>query len=239
MTLRINCWSGPRNISTSFMYAFRQRSDTTVFDEPIYAHYLRVTGREHPGRDEVLASQDPDGEAVVRDLILGGHPTPVVFFKQMAQHFVELDRAFLGECRNLLLIRDPERVITSFAKNVPDVKVADTGLPIQVELLEWILADGGEPIVIDSAALLASPEATLRTLCDRLGLNFDSGMLSWPAGPKPEDGVWATHWYASTHRSTGFAAGQPSTEPAPEHLSSVVDEARPLYERLSEFTLDA
>ena len=46
MTLRINCWSGPRNISTSFMYAFRQRSDTTVFDEPIYAHYLRVTGRD-------------------------------------------------------------------------------------------------------------------------------------------------------------------------------------------------
>ena len=144
MTLRINCWSGPRNISTSFMYAFRQRDDTTVFDEPIYAHYLRVTGREHPGRDEVLTSQNPDGEAVVRDLILGEHPTPVVFFKQMAQHVVQLDRAFLGRCRNLLLIRDPERVITSFAKNVPDVNVADTGLPIQVELLESILADGGD-----------------------------------------------------------------------------------------------
>ncbi|HBM56023.1 MAG TPA: sulfotransferase family protein, partial [Acidimicrobiaceae bacterium] len=105
------------------MYAFRQRDDTTVFDEPIYAHYLRVTGREHPGRDEVLTSQDPYGEAVVRDLILGEHPTPVVFFKQMAQHVVQLDRAFLGRCRNLLLIRDPERVITSFAKNVPDVNV--------------------------------------------------------------------------------------------------------------------
>ncbi|SVA27962.1 uncharacterized protein METZ01_LOCUS80816 [marine metagenome] len=221
------------------MYAFRQRDDTTVFDEPIYAHYLRVTGREHPGRDEVLTSQDPDGEAVVRDLILGEHPTPVVFFKQMAQHVVQLDRAFLGRCRNLLLIRDPERVITSFAKNVPDVNVADTGLPIQVELLESILADGGDPIVIDSTALLAAPEAVLRTLCGRLGLAFDPGMLSWPAGPKPEDGVWAEHWYASTHRSTGFESGHPSTEPAPEHLRGVVAEARPLYERLSEFALDA
>tara|TARA_B100000749_G_scaffold189958_1_gene147210 strand:+ start:934 stop:1599 length:666 start_codon:yes stop_codon:yes gene_type:complete len=221
------------------MYAFRQRDDTTVFDEPIYAHYLRVTGREHPGRDEVLTSQNPDGEAVVRDLILGEHPTPVVFFKQMAQHVVQLDRAFLGRCRNLLLIRDPERVITSFAKNVPDVNVADTGLPIQVELLESILADGGDPIVIDSTALLAAPEAVLRTLCGRLGLAFDPGMLSWPAGPKPEDGVWAEHWYASTHRSTGFESGHPSTEPAPEHLREVVTEARPLYERLSEFALDA
>jgi hypothetical protein len=116
--------------------------------------------------------------------------------------------------------------------------VADTGLPIQVELLESILAEGGDPIVIDSAALLAAPEATLRTLSDRLGLDFDPGMLSWPAGPKPEDGVWAGHWYASTHRSTGFAAGRPSTEPAPAHLAPVIAEARPLYDRLSEFTLD-
>jgi len=40
MTLRINCWSGPRNVSTALMYSFRQRTDTTVVDEPIYAHYL-------------------------------------------------------------------------------------------------------------------------------------------------------------------------------------------------------
>jgi len=239
MTLRINCWSGPRNVSTSFMYAFRQRADTTVFDEPIYAHYLRVTGREHPGRDEVLASQDPDGEAVVRDVILGNHPTPVAFFKQMAQHFVDLDRDFLGECRNLLLIRDPERVVTSFARNVPDVNVADTGLPIQVDLLDASLAAGDRPLVVDSAELLATPEAILRRVCDDLGLDFDPAMLSWPAGPKPEDGVWAPHWYASTHRSTGFEANVPSTEPAPNHLRPVVELARPLYERLLEFAVTA
>ena len=239
MTLRINCWSGPRNISTSFMYAFRQRSDTTVFDEPIYAHYLRVTGRDHPGRDDVLASQNPDGEAVVRDVILGRHPTPVAFFKQMAQHFVDLDRGFLGACRNILLIRDPARVVTSFAKNVPDVNVADTGLPIQVDLLESILAEGEDPVVVDSATLLADPEAMLRTLCLRLGLDFDPAMLSWPAGPKPEDGVWAGHWYASTHRSSGFQAGHPSAEPVPDYLRPVIDEARPHYDRLLEHALVA
>tara|TARA_B100000929_G_scaffold267824_1_gene236286 strand:- start:181 stop:900 length:720 start_codon:yes stop_codon:yes gene_type:complete len=237
MTLRINCWSGPRNISTSFMYAFGQRADTTVFDEPIYAHYLRVTGREHPGRSEVLASQDPDGEAVVRDVIMGDHPTPVAFFKQMAQHAIDIDLGFLGSCRNMLLIRDPERVVTSFARNVPDVGVADTGLPIQVDLLEAMLVGGEDPIVVDSATLLAAPEAVLRRLCDRLGLAFDPAMLSWPAGPKPEDGVWAVHWYASTHRSTGFEAGVPSTEAPPDRLRPVVDEARGLYERLSEYAI--
>ena len=30
-------------------------------------------------------------------------------------------------------------------------------------------------------------------------------MLAWPAGGRPEDGVWAKHWYGAVHRSTGFA----------------------------------
>lgn len=208
-----------------------------MFDEPIYAHYLRVTGRQHPGRAEVMASQDPDGEAVVRDVILGNHLTSVVFFKQMAKHAIDLDLDFLESCRNMLLIRDPERVVTSFAKNVPDVGLADTGLPIQVDLLEAMLAAGEEPVVVDSTALLASPEPMLRLLCDRLDLPFDPAMLSWPAGPKPADGVWAKHWYASTHRSTGFEATAPSTEPAPAHLQPVVAEARSLYERLLGYAL--
>lgn len=31
-------------------------------------------------------------------------------------------------------------------------------------------------------------------------------MLSWRAGPKPYDGVWAPWWYAGTHKSTGKRA---------------------------------
>ena len=41
-TLRIQLWSGPRNVSTALMYSFAQRPDTRVVDEPLYAHYLRV-----------------------------------------------------------------------------------------------------------------------------------------------------------------------------------------------------
>ena len=35
---RINMISGPRNISTAMMSSFRSRADTSVFDEPLYAH---------------------------------------------------------------------------------------------------------------------------------------------------------------------------------------------------------
>lgn len=221
------------------MYSFRQRSDTTVFDEPIYAHYLRVTGREHPGRDETLASQDPDGEAVVRDVILAEHDSSVLFFKQMSHHLVDLDTSFLGNCSNVLLIRDPRHVLRSLHANLPDVGVGDTGLRNQVQLLESILAEGAEPIVIDSAMLLADPRGVLEELCSRLGIPFQVQMLSWPPGPKPEDGVWSVHWYANAHASTGFQAGLPSDAPLPAGLEPVLDEARSLYDRLLRHAIGA
>ncbi|MCP3911517.1 MAG: sulfotransferase family protein [Actinomycetia bacterium] len=237
MTLRINCWSGPRNISTALMYSFRERADTTIVDEPLYAHYLRVTSREHPGADEVRASQDNDGDSVVRDLILGPVTTPVLFCKQMAHHLIDLDRGFLGEVRNLLLTRHPEEMLRSLAIQLPDAGLVDTGLENLVGVLESVLAAGEEPVVIDSRALLADPAAVLAEVCGRLGLEFDPAMLSWPAGPKPEDGVWARHWYRNVHRSTGFEAHRPSSHPWPDRLDAVLEAAVPLYERLASYAV--
>jgi len=56
-------------------------------------------------------------------------------------------------------------------------------------------ASGGRPpIVLLSDDVVARPEATLRALCAALAVDFQPAMLSWPAGPKPYDGVWAGHW---------------------------------------------
>ena len=52
--IRIAMWSGPRNLSTAMMRSFENRQDTTVLDEPFYAHYLSKTGLDHPGRAAVL-----------------------------------------------------------------------------------------------------------------------------------------------------------------------------------------
>ena len=57
-------WSCPRNVSTALMYSFAQRKDTIVFDEPLYAHYLSVSGANHPGREDVLNSQEKNGDMV-------------------------------------------------------------------------------------------------------------------------------------------------------------------------------
>ncbi len=237
MTLRINLWSSPRNVSTAMMYAWRQRADTTVVDEPLYAHYLRRTGRIHPGRDEVLAAQDDDGEAVVRRVLLGPHDRPVAFFKHMAKHLVGLDRGFLAECANVLLTRDPLEMLTSFQRQVPDTTIDDTGLVEMVEIVEAIEADGSAPIVVDARSLLADPPAVLAELCRRLGLDFDPAMLSWPAGPKPEDGVWAPHWYEAVHRSTGWAPWRPKDDRLLPALEPVLAQAEPLYRHLRDLAI--
>ena len=235
MTLRINCWSGPRNISTALMYSFREREDTTVVDEPFYAHYLRVSGRKHPGYQEVLNSQDQYSEQVIENVIQSEYTTPVVFFKQMCHHLVEIDLSFLNNCSNILLIREPSLVIRSHAKNVPDLKVSDIGLDVQNSLLNRIIESGAVPIVVDSANLLMNPEAILKELCQHLGIAFDTSMLSWESGPKPEDGVWARHWYKNTHESSAFSNKESSRDPMPEKFLPVLEEATVLYDNLKKY----
>lgn len=232
MTLRINVWSSPRNLSTALMYSFRERSDTVVVDEPLYAHYLRVTGRAHPGVEEILTHQDPDGERVVREVLLGPVSKPVVMFKQMAKHLVGLDRGFLDRCRNVLLTRDPHDMITSFQRQVPEVTLDDTGFPELVDLLDTMVANGEDPIVVEASTLLRDPPGVLAALCLRLGLEPDPAMLSWPAGPKPEDGVWARHWYDGVWASTGWQPHRAKSDRLGPANAATYEQCLPYYGRL-------
>jgi hypothetical protein len=237
--LRIQLWSGPRNVSTALMYSFAQRADTRVVDEPLYAHYLRVSGVDHPGRDEVLAAQDADGERVVRDVLLGTCDRPVVFFKQMAHHLVELDRGFLARCANVLLTRDPREMLPSLAANLDAPTLRDTGYAAQTALLAELRALGQDPPVLDARELLLDPEGVLAALCARLGLAFDPAMLAWEPGPRPEDGVWAPHWYANVHRSRGFDVHRAKTGPFPARLEPLLAECLPHYRELHAAALKA
>jgi Sulfotransferase domain len=231
--VRINLWSGPRNVSTALMYSFAQRRDTRVVDEPLYAHYLRVSGADHPGRDEVLAAQEQDGEKVVRNVILGPCDRPVVFLKQMAHHLVAIDRAFLARTANVILTRDPRDMLPSLRENLERPTLRDTGYAMQTGLLEELRALGQDPPVLESRAILADPRGVLAELCTRLAIPFEDAMLAWEPGPRPEDGVWAPHWYASVHRSRGFQPYREKAEPFPRDLEPLLAECRPHYEALA------
>lgn len=229
---RICLWSGPRNVSTALMYGFAQRSDTRVVDEPLYGHYLRVSGADHPGRRDVMAAMDCDGDRVVREVILGPCDRPILFMKQMAHHLVGIDTSFLSQTDNVLLIRDPAEMLPSLAKNLPVPELADTGLAVQTDLFRRFAEMGRDPIVLDARRLLLDPQAVLGGLCDRLSIQFSDSMLTWPPGPRPEDGVWAPHWYENVHRSTGFQPYRPKTDPFPDRLARLLEACRPHYEML-------
>lgn len=237
--IRINLWASPRNVSTALMYSFAQRKDITVFDEPLYAHYLRVSGVVHPGNDEILASQDQDGNRVVQQLMLGPHAMPVVFFKQMTHHLVELDMSFLSACKNVLLIRDPASFISSYARVIPNPQMADIGIQQQWELCQQLQASNSLTAVLDAKQILLNPSSVLGQLCEKIGIPFYPEMLQWEAGPIPEDGVWAPYWYKSVHASTGFKPYEGKEINIPEHLKSLVEEADFFYQKLLPLAIKA
>ncbi|WP_256386193.1 HAD family hydrolase [Singulisphaera sp. GP187] len=233
-------WSGPRNISTALMRSWGNRPDTFVSDEPLYAHYLQQTGIDHPGAAEVIAGHEPDWNKVVAWLT-GPIPDgkPVFFQKQMAHHLLpRIDRAWLGLVSNAFLIRDPREMLASLVKVLPHPTVQDTGLPQQVEIFEWVRRRGDTiPPVVDARDVLEDPRTTLAMLCDALGVPFLDAMLSWPAGRRSSDGVWAKYWYANVEKSTSFQRPTVSREPFPAQLEGLLQECVPYYETLYEHRL--
>jgi hypothetical protein len=233
-TIRLCVWSGPRNISTALMYSFAQRADTTVYDEPLYAHYLANSDAKdyHPGAGEIIAAMENDGEKVVADIILGPQLTPIAFFKQMSHHLINLDQVFMQRTTNVILTRHPRDMLPSYAEQVNEPTLADVGYKIHLDLVEYLRSLGQKPVVLDSEETLKNPRGVLEKLCSEIGIPFDEAMLSWPTGSRLEDGIWAQYWYTSVHSSTGFQKYKSKTETFPEHLNSLLEECMPYYEVL-------
>ncbi|MGI9237532.1 MAG: sulfotransferase family protein [Woeseiaceae bacterium] len=238
MAIPICLWSGPRNVSTALMYSFAQRDDIRVVDEPLYGHYLHASGAKHPAGDIVMTNMNCDGDLVMRGLIdeQSKEPSRRLFLKHMAHHLLEIDLGFLLETSNVFLIRNPREMLPSLTVQLPDAALGDTGLKRQWELFESLRKAGQTPAILDSRLLLLDPAGILQQLCDHLTLEFDERMLQWEAGPRPEDGIWAPHWYHAVHQSTGFAPYREKSH-FPEALQGLLDECNPWYDRLYENAL--
>jgi hypothetical protein len=236
--LRIAMWSGPRNISTAMMRAFENRPDTAVVDEPFYAAYLAGTGLEHPMGAEVLAAQSQEWREVAASLVGEAPEGKAVFYqKHMTHHMLPgFDLDWTAACRNAFLIRRPDRVLASYVRKRGSASLEDIGVVRQGELYDRECQRlGAAAPVVDSDDVLADPRGVLGALCASLGLDFREEMLSWPAGRRPSDGVWAPVWYASVEASTGFGPAKDEQD-APaltDELRRVADAAQPYYETLA------
>jgi hypothetical protein len=221
------------------MYSFAQRPDTKVVDEPLYGHYLRVSGAQHPGREEVLANMELEGDVVVKEFCSKDYQAPILFLKNMAHHLVSLDLAFLSKLEHVLLIRDPREMLPSLINQIPSPTMRDTGLKKQWELYQQLMDQGSSPIVIDSRELLLEPEFILNKVCAALQIPYYQEMIKWKPGALEEDGIWAGHWYHNVHKSTGFQEYKPKKDPIPENLKELSKQCEYFYHLLYEPALKA
>lgn len=236
--VRIAMWSGPRNISTALMRSWGSRSDTFVCDEPLYAHYLAVTGKDHPGRKATIASHEQNWEKVV-DWLTGPIPEgrSIFYQKHMAHHLLpNIDQGWIHRLENCFLIREPAEMLTSLLKHVPDADTLDTGLPQQLALFKKLHSDTGRaPAVIDARDVLENPAGTLQALCEYLGVPFKPAMLSWAPGPRHTDGAWGPFWYAEVYGTTGFGKYRPKPAAIPSSHQAILRACNDFYQQLTPF----
>ncbi|WGW04596.1 sulfotransferase-like domain-containing protein [Tropicibacter oceani] len=233
--MKIAMWSGPRNLSTALMYSFGNRADFHAVDEPFYGPYLRITGLDHPMRDAVLTSR-LESAVEVEQSLLGPIPNgkPNAYHKHMCQHMVDgIPRGFMAGCVNVFLLRHPARVVASFLNGYPQATEDDIGFARQAALFQHCRDLGQNPVVVDSADIRADPQGMLRAMCQAIGLDWDPAMLSWPKGPKPFDGAWAPHWYASVHDSSGFAGPEGALPSLDARGQALTETAMPYFDAMA------
>lgn len=235
---RINLLSSPRNISTALMYSFANRPDTEVVDEPLYAYYLSHTGKKHPAWEEIIASQLTNSQKVL-EALKSNRTRDVLFIKNMAHHYIDIDSENLEGFKNVFLIRNPYQLIASFAQVIEHPEMLDIGVKKQFELFDYLRAKNENPIVLDSNQILQNPKKVLGELCEKLEISDSEEMYNWPAGAIEADGVWAKYWYKNVHNSTGFSPQKTSQRILPDHLKPLYLEAKEYYEEMFKHSIKA
>jgi hypothetical protein len=188
-------------------------------------------------REAVLASQSNDWRDVAGTMV---GPIPggkeIFYQKHMTHHMLpDIGRDWMTQCRNAFLIRNPVAVLASYTEKRADVTLADIGIVQQRELFERE-ADrlGKAPPVVEGNDVLSNPARMLARICSELDIPYTEAMLSWPAGRRDTDGVWAPAWYNAVELSTGFAPKQADREiTLAGELNRIADEARAHYEILA------
>ncbi|RYH13483.1 hypothetical protein EON65_35550 [archaeon] len=209
----VHMWSGPRSLSTAIMYSFAQREDTTVLDEPLYASWLlRNPDIFRPYREEFLSKSEVDCNRVMKH-IAEYRQKPILFCKHIAKQFRGVDKTLLyhPNAIHVFLVRNPLEMIQGWDRRSDVHKEGSSMEGLCLNIMCEMYADirshtGKEPIVFDADLLIANPPHILSQLCRAIGIEYMEKQLSWPAGPKPYDGMWAAHWYGSVHTSTSFSS---------------------------------
>ena len=244
-------WATPRSTSTAFETVMKNRGDMTCFHEPYNeAFYCGVEFRHNRYFDA-----DPDLKPIpgltirsVHEKLTSLSENKQVFVKDFAYSISHMaDDQFLDAFTHSFLIRDPEKVITSMHARWPDISLAEIGFEDLYTLFKRVADFTGEvPPVINSDALLASPESGMAAYCNTVKIPFLADSLKWEDQKKQHEKNNPT-WNTDEH---GFHDSlKASTELKPQKrnyppLESSADMMRlyeaclPHYQAMCEFSID-
>jgi len=236
----INMWSGPRNLSTALMRSFENRIDTEVWDEPLYAYYLKETKTNHPMSDEIINTYKTNINELITNMTKKNKYNKILYLKQMTHHLIDKTPIdWINVCKNCFLIRDPKKVILSYIKNNNLNNSNDIGYPSQFKIFKYLQKTKSKVIVINSDDLINDTKKTLILLCKSLNIKYTNEMLKWPTGSRSSDGIWGKVWYKKLIQSSSFQKeDKKNTINFPSKYSFIYEECLRIYEELNSYNLN-
>ena len=231
--MNIYMWSGPRNLSTALMRSFENRNDTIVWDEPLYAYYLKKTKKKHPLANDIIEKYETN----INNLILNmtkDVKRKYLYQKHMTHHILsETPLEWIKNGINCFLIRNPKEVIQSYIKKNILTNSNDIGFPMQIKLLNLVKELGVKPIVINADDLTSNPKRVLEILCKKLHIDFTKRMLNWPSGRRNTDGIWGKVWYKNVESSTSFKNLNKNHDDIPIKYNNIYLECLEIYKNIN------
>ena len=238
---RIAMWASPRCLSTVLLRSWSNRPDTFVHDEPLYPHYLAVTNRPDPGKEEVLNCYETDWVKIVQQVTTGSIPDgkSIYYQKFMVYRLLpHIDINWVHQLTNCFLIREPRQMLLSYLQLWPNPTLETIGI-LRLKQLFDIVRDrsGTIPPVIDARDLQENPRHTLSLLCEAVGIEFIDAMLNWSKG-NPTDDIWSRYaWYDTVRNSSGFHPHKPKTDVIPERFQNLLCQCNEIYQELYNYRL--
>ena len=234
--MNIYMWSGPRNLSTALMRSFENRLDTIVWDEPLYAYYLKETNKNHPLKNEIIEYYETNIIKLI-SLISKEKLNKKIFYQKHMTHHILNDTPldWINKGMNCFLIRNPKDVMLSYIKKNDIKNIDDIGFPMQYKLFKLVKETGSKPIIINADDLSSSPELALKKLCKSLKIEFTKKMLNWPKGNRITDGIWEKIWYKDVKSSSSFHKLNNNNSEIPENYNSIYQESLEIYNEINSY----
>ena len=236
----INMWSGPRNLSTALMRSFENREDTEVWDEPLYAYYLKNTKLRHPMNKEIIKNYETNINTLISKMTSKNLDKKIFYLKHMTHHMIKRTPInWIKKNKNCLLIRKPEKVISSYLKKNILNRSEDLGFPNQIKIYKFLKKNKLDIVIINSDDLILNSEKTIKLLCKKLKINFRKKMLNWPKGARVSDGIWGKIWYKNVVKTNSFQSKMIEKKiQIPSKYNSILRECNKIYDELNLYNIN-